>query len=494
MKANFRKGRIADVRHLLAVLAIAVMAACSWADLVSTDLPPDVADPEAMKTPDGALALYHGTVQSFREAFGSGFQPYIVVTGRLTDELSTGKYLSSTIPPLTVGSLDEVEERDMPEDQALRSLTIEQWYRGFNLARTTAVDAIYYLQHYSGVVPRDLVAQSFSIRGYSMLYLADALCSGIPLTDYRSTGGFNYASGVSTDSVYALAVVQFDSALSYVSDSADFRYFAQVGKARALLNLGKFAEAKAAAQDVPVDFVYLARYAVDNVGSHANNFTFSIYTYASPENMFGTIGDNEGGNGLPFASSADPRVPTILAPMQDATYPLTQYRLPAWLFPTSAPWNGLSTEPQGGEDIVVSSGIEAQLALAEVAAQNDDPSFLTILNMLRTTCVDSASCPVPAPAGAGGVEGLPPLVDPGARDARIKMVFDERAYWLFLTGHRQGDLRRLVRVYGWPEDEVYPTGSYAPGGGQYGRYTNLPVPFSERSINTSYKGCINRDA
>ncbi len=74
------------------------------------------------------------------------------------------------------------------------------------------------------------------------------------------------------------------------------------------------------------------------------------------------------------------------------------------------------------------------------------------------------------------------------------MVFDERAYWMFLTGHRQGDLRRLVRVYGWPETSVYPTGAYAPGGGQYGRYTNLPVPYSERAINTSYQGCINRDA
>jgi hypothetical protein len=479
---------------MLASLLLAGAAACSWTDLVTTDLPPDVADPEAMKTPDGALALFHGTNQAFREAFGGGFEPYIVVSGRMTDELSTGKYLSGTIPPFSVGSLDEVESRDMPEDQALRSATVEKWYRGFNLARTTAVDAIYYLRNYTGEVPRDLVAQSFSLRGYSMIFLADMLCNGIPLTDYRSGGGFDYVDGITVDSVYAIAAAQFDSALANVSDSASYRYFAQVGKARALLDRGLFAEAKEAAEQVPVDFVYKARYAVDNVGSHANNFTFSIYTYASPENLFGTVGDGEGGNGLPFVSSNDPRVPTILAPAQDAGYPLTEYRLPAWLFPTSAPWLGLSTRPQGGEDIVVSSGIEAQLALAEVAANADDASFLTILNTLRTTCTDAATCPDPAPAGAGGVEGLAPLTDPESRDARIKMVFDERAYWLFLTGHRQGDLRRLVRVYDWPEDAVYPTGAYAPGGGQYGRYTNVPVPFSERAINTSFKGCINRDA
>ena len=75
------------------------------------------------------------------------------------------------------------------------------------------------------------------------------------------------------------------------------------------------------------------------------------------------------------------------------------------------------------------------------------------------------------------------------------MVYDERAYWLFLTGHRQGDLRRLVRVYGVPQNEVYPSGFFPLGGKQeYGTYTNIPIPNSERAINTKFKGCLNRDA
>jgi hypothetical protein len=93
------------------------------------------------------------------------------------------------------------------------------------------------------------------------------------------------------------------------------------------------------------------------------------------------------------------------------------------------------------------------------------------------------------------VAGLPPLTDPGTLDARIKMVYDERAYWTFLTGMRQGDLRRLVRVYGWPQDEVYPTGAHPKGPiTSYGVYTNIPLPHSERATNPKFKGCINRDA
>jgi len=78
-------------------------------------------------------------------------------------------------------------------------------------------------------------------------------------------------------------------------------------------------------------------------------------------------------------------------------------------------------------------------------------------------------------------------------EGRLRLVFDERGYWLFLTGHRQGDLRRMVRVYGFPQEQVYPSGYYVFGG-QYGPYTNIPIPGTERRINPEYTGCINRDA
>ena len=43
---------------------------------------------------------------------------------------------------------------------------------------------------------------------------------------------------------------------------------------------------------------------------------------------------------------------------------------------------------------------------------------------------------------AGHSEGLDPLPTPGNRDAAIDQLFSERAFWLFATGHRLGDMRR----------------------------------------------------
>lgn len=489
-----RSGAVA--RHLVAVALLALLGGCNWSDLVTTDLPPTTADPEALKTQDGALSVYHGAIHGFRKAFG-GSNAYIVASGRFTDELQSGAYTAGgQVLPIVPGGLPELDSRDMPEDQVLRSWWVESWYRNMNLARNQTVDGIFYLRNYAPLLPKDLVGHMFAIRGLTLIHLADMFCSGIPLTHYKTAGGFTYEAGLPTDSVYARAVTWFDSALTTVPDSANYRYLAEVGRARALLNLGKFTEAAASVQDVPTDFVYLARYAEDYNGSFSNNWVWNVRSYQDPEGSFGTIGDSEGGNGLPFASANDPRVPVIPAPMQNQYYPLTNYVLPAWMFPAVPPWNGTSTEAKkNAVDIPVASGIEARLTEAEAAAAAGDGSFLGILNALRTTCTDVASCPAPAPAGTGGVAGLPPLVDPGSKETRIKMVFDERAYWLFLTGHRQGDLRRLVRVYGWPQDQVYPSGYFPFGGSQkYGTYTNIPIPNSERAINTTFTGCINRDA
>jgi hypothetical protein len=78
-------------------------------------------------------------------------------------------------------------------------------------------------------------------------------------------------------------------------------------------------------------------------------------------------------------------------------------------------------------------------------------------------------------------------------DALVDTLFTERAYWLFLTGHRQGDLRRLVRNYGRPQDTVYPSGSYFGGQGSYGSDVNLPIPANEQT-NPLFHGCIDRRA
>lgn len=57
-------------------------------------------------------------------------------------------------------------------------------------------------------------------------------------------------------------------------------------------------------------------------------------------------------------------------------------------------------------------------------------------------------------------------------------MFAERANWLFLTGHRLGDLRRLVWQYGRAQGDVYPVGPYHKSG-DYGTDVVFPIDFDE---------------
>jgi hypothetical protein len=76
----------------------------------------------------------------------------------------------------------------------------------------------------------------------------------------------------------------------------------------------------------------------------------------------------------------------------------------------------------------------------------------------------------------------------------VDLLFRERAFWLYLTGHRFGDLRRLVRQYERLPDAVFPAGAYEGGTGVFGTDLNAPVPSDEQLYNPNYRGCINRDA
>jgi hypothetical protein len=69
-----------------------------------------------------------------------------------------------------------------------------------------------------------------------------------------------------------------------------------------------------------------------------------------------------------------------------------------------------------------------------------------------------------------------------------------------MSGHRLGDLRRLVRQYGRSSDAVYPGGGGKPyiingnnKGGVFGSELNLPIPFDETN-NPNFTDCIDRNA
>jgi hypothetical protein len=253
---------------------------------------------------------------------------------------------------------------------------------------------------------------------------------------------------------------------------------AQVGKGRALLALNDYAAAATAVHDVPTDFRYNVYYQA--VGGSSN---FARYNSGTPPNASWNwaMADQKGVNGLNYITAGDPRVQSTLARTNNG-YGHPQYHPDKY---TS----------DGGSPIILADGIEARLIEAEAALRAGDASWLTILNTLRTdgtvlvTGTDSTWN-----AGAGGVAGLEPLDDPGDDAARVSLLFRERAFWLYLTGHRLGDLRRLVRQYQRLPDAVFPTGAYEGGTGVFGTDLNAPVPTDEILYNPNYRGCIDREA
>jgi hypothetical protein len=233
-----------------------------------------------------------------------------------------------------------------------------------------------------------------------------------------------------------------------------------VGRARTLLNLGRFAEAASAVVEVPTEYVAQAEYNVSLDPSQPNILAIDRPGWAFEDfgDFDGThsVADREGGTGLDFVSAADPRVPTV--PLNTARDGVTTLY-------------GIASYADQGAPIVMASGLEARLIEAEAALNASDPStWLTKLNQLRQTAA------------------LPDTTDPGSDAARVDLTFRERAFWLFATGHRLGDLRRLVRQYSRTTESVFPTGAYWRGG-VYDSGTSLPVPTAEAMASPGVTGC-----
>lgn len=472
---------------LIVPLVLGMLAGCSPEQVLgSNKLPPDVSDPALAKTPDGALANYRGAVDLFRQAFGGHGGDVITPSALLTDELQDGNV------GLVTGIVKtNIDARYLPEfsDPAQEGIGAPS-YSSLQRARAQIGEAERALAAYAPNASPALRGRLYAMEGYTEVFLADLFCSGIPLSTLDLDQGFTYAAGSTTQEVYQGAVAHFDSALALASDSVEVINLARVGKGRALLALGDYAGAGAAVTDVPDAFSYAIGYGSIFDSFDYINFAASLaggFLAGAPNAGAPMMADGDGGNGLLFRSSGDPRTTGDF--VGNNAFGIARFR------PTKY-------GPDGSSSIILADATEARLIEAEAQLQAGDASWLATLNALRTDgTFDTQPDPNDATktdtlwhAGTGGVAGLAPLGDPGASDARVNLVFQERGYWLFLTGHRQGDLRRLVREYGRDAEQVYPTGAYAGGNGSYGTDVNFPIPATERVYNSKFTGCFSRGA
>jgi hypothetical protein len=215
------------------------------------------------------------------------------------------------------------------------------------------------------------------------------------------------------------------------------------------------AAAATAVANVATSFQYLS--------THSVNATSNVIWLQAVSLRRLVVGDVEGTNGLNFRSANDPRLPTF-AVGNSADNSIQGIAAPTL-------WDE-RTDP-----VIVASGIEARLIEAEAALRaGDATTYLAKLNAARATRTD-----------------LPALADPGNAVGRENLLFRERAFWMYSTGHRLGDLRRLIRQYGRAAETVFPTGIWLKGGGAYGSDVNFPIPFSETN-NPNFVQCTDRVA
>jgi hypothetical protein len=380
---------------------------------------------------------------------------YLAVgTGALTSGLLTDEFFAD--PP---GRADEVmldQRQSLPYEGVLGASVHGGIYGDWQEVRRAATAAIPRLRTY---VPEPAhsahLAELFAVRGFATLHLAEQFCPGLPLNDVVDHKAV-YGRPLSTDELLTHALADMDSALAYTTDSARILDLARVGRARALTGLGRFAEAGTTASLVSTGFVRNVEYTT-TFGPLNNPLFFGAFG-----DLTRSVADREGVNGLGFVTAGDPRVQTTL--LGQATDGVTGVYAMAKYPDPSAP-------------IVLASWIEARLIGAESALNAGDPSWLTTLNDLRATQITPP---------------LPALADPGSTSAQVDLLFNERAFWLFATGHRLGDLRRLIGHYGRASESVFPSGPYRPGG-TYDRGTSIPFPSAlEAPYNSAVTGCNTR--
>ena len=409
----------------------------------------DVVSPGQLNDKSALPTLRNGVLSTFQLAFSGGadlanggHEGQITISGLLGDEFLNAESFPDRIA---------VDRRDiLPSNGSLLALFLD-------LSRSRAMADFASGQYNKLDAGAEGQSEVLSIGAFAYTLFAENYCSGVPFSRLTDTGAIEYGDPQTVQQVLEISVAKFDSAINIATDaeSDDLLDLARVGKARALLDLGRFPEAAAAAADVATNFEYLVRSSANSLRQNNGIWNYTANTFAF------SVPNREGGNGLPFLTANDPRLEVVATGQRG--------------FDRATPFNLQLKYPDLASDVVLASGIEARLIEAEAAYRAGSPGQgLTILNALRA------------------LERLTPLTDPGTQAARVDQLFRERAFWLWGTSHRLGDMRRLIRQYARAANTVFPTGEYHKGG-NYGTDVNIPISSDERN-NPKFTGCLNRDA
>lgn len=439
----------------LAAVAFAVTA-CEPEEFLTVE-DPDIVNPSDVASAAGANAVRLGALARFNSST-TGAESLLLLGGLFSDEWNNGDSFIAR---------QEVDQRVItPQNNFLTDAN-----RNLHRTRLAAEQAVALLEEFSPDSPAWQRAEMYLVQAYVENLIAENYCSGVVFSTVID-GTETFGSPITTTETFERALGHADDGLALItgttSNDVRVRNALHVIRGRILVNLDRQAEAATAVAGVPTDFAYETLHALTTTSNTIWNFNNLARRYS--------VSTGEGTNGMDFATANDPRIPVCeggdteciaIGVTQASRDDLTKPYYVQMMWPTAE------------ASVTIISGIEARMIEAEAQLKaSDAPGALATLNAARTT-----------------VSGLAPLADAGSDAANLDQVFRERAFWMFSTGHRVGDLRRLIRQYGRSAANTFPTGAWHKGG-TYGGDVTLPIPQAEEN-NPNVSGgeaCIDRNA
>ncbi len=408
---------------------LAVLAACgNPLEVETTSRIPA----ENIEIPANAQLLVSGAIADFECAYAS----YVVQSGTVGEELIYAQQTADRVPS------DRRSTLATDIRYATNSCVGLGIYTPLQTARQSSETALGYLKVWTDAEVANrtkLIAFTAAYSGYSYVLLGEGFCT-LAFSSINPDRSIAYGGEVSRDSTFRIAVTRFTESIAaaqtITNPSAaltDSLRLAYLGRARARLDLGDYAGAKADAQQIPAGYVRNATYstAVDR----RNNLVFNDNSAAGTSSSVGE----------PYRSiTGDPRVPVSQGTGTSATgirhYYQTKY--------TSV-----------SASIAFAKYQEAQLIIAEAEIRAGNlAAALPILNAERARGSQGAF------VGTTQAQFLAELIDQRRRE-------------LFLEGQHLGDIIRLGIT-------LQPAaGTPYHFGGTYGNQLCFPLPSAERLNN-----------
>jgi hypothetical protein len=479
-------GRVLAASIILAALWT-LAAACHITDVTNPDIVPTegLNDPLALPTIRAGAIGDFGIAYTGSGASGSGgtVEGQVLASGMLGDELIN----TETFP-------DRVQADARQTDPA--SGTFTTVFRNLARANVSGLAAAGKFAQLSDTIRNTGMSEMLSLAAYSRVFFAENYCSGVPLSYPKPDGTVTNGAQNTTAQMLDSALLVFNHALAaavQLNDStagkASVIQLARIGKARTLLDMGLIADADTvvSAANVPTSFAYSILHDL-NTTRQQNG----VYNGIKKFERYG-VADREGGVGLPWRDTTqlDPRTP----------YTRSSGRSNVGFDNVTPQYDQLRYVDEKAS-ITLATGLEARLINAEAALKRGDTTaYLTFLNGLRATPpsyilagVQWTTTPNALP---NPVAPMTALATPTSDTAAVSQLFNERARWLWVTGHRLNDMRRLIRPtavrggYGRAENTVFPNGPYFKNGLVYGSDVNFPIPLDEQN-NPGVIGCLDR--